>query len=140
LTAEAPTAITPAVLEFLSAPGRYVTLATINRDGAPHQVLVWYLLRDDSIVLNTRIGRRWPTNALRDPRVTLTVATPTGDYMTLAGVVEPIGDRESAQDDIAAMARRYQAPELAERNIATYRTHERMSFAFHPRRVHGDSE
>jgi PPOX class probable F420-dependent enzyme len=128
------------VRQFLSTPGRYATLATINRDGSPHQVVVWYMLLDDSVVLNSRVGRRWPTNVLRERRVSLTVAAPNGDYMTLAGELEPIDDPERGQDDIAEMARRYQTAEVAERNITRYRTEQRMSFTFRPTRVHGDTE
>ena len=134
------TALTPSVLSFLAGPGRYATIATVNRDGSPHQVLTWYLLRDDAVVLNSRVARRWSTNALRDPRVTVTVSTANGDYMTLAGTLEPTGDRQSAQDDIAAMARRYQPEDVAQRNIETYRVQERMSFVLRPHNVHGDTE
>jgi PPOX class probable F420-dependent enzyme len=128
------------VRQFLSTPGRYATLATINRDGSPHQVVVWYLLRDDVVVLNSRVGRRWPTNVLRERRVALTVAAPNGDYLTLAGELEPIEDPGRGQDDIAEMARRYQAPDIAARNISRYRTEQRMSFTFRPSKVHGDTE
>ena len=132
--------LSPSALEFLSAPGRYATLATVNGDGSPHQVIVWYLVRDDAIVLNSRVGRRWQANVLREPRVALTVATATGDYVTLAGEVERVDDPELGQTDIAAMAHRYQPADVAERNIARYRTEQRVTFLLKPSRTHQDTE
>ncbi|MET0772326.1 MAG: pyridoxamine 5'-phosphate oxidase family protein, partial [Candidatus Limnocylindrales bacterium] len=44
--------------EFLSAPGRYATLATIDPDGSPLQAVVWYELQDDgTILVNSLEGR-----------------------------------------------------------------------------------
>lgn len=132
-------ALSSVVREFLEPPRRYATLATVNRDGGPHQVVVWYLLREDHIVINSRVGRRWPTNALRDPRVSLTVAH-EGDYVTLDGELEPIGDAARGQADIAEMAHQYLEPAEAEANIRVFKTHRRLSFAFRPRSSHADTE
>ncbi|MFL5731628.1 MAG: PPOX class F420-dependent oxidoreductase [Chloroflexia bacterium] len=52
---------------------RFAVLATINPDGTPQQSAVWYELRDDSIVMNTRAGRVKERNLLRDPRVSFCV-------------------------------------------------------------------
>jgi PPOX class probable F420-dependent enzyme len=132
-------ALTPAVHEFLEPPRRYATLATVNRDGAPHQVVVWYLLRDDHLVINSRVGRRWPTNALRDPRVSLTI-TDRDEYITLNGELEPIHDPVRGQKDIAEMAHRYLDDEAAAANIRVFETHERVSFIFRPTSAHADTE
>jgi PPOX class probable F420-dependent enzyme len=130
----------PHVRRFLDAPGRFATLATIDRDGSPHQVVVWFLTTDEGLILNSREGRRWPANLKRDPRATLTVEAGY-DYVTLMGTAEVLGDAERGQADIAAMARRYETPEDAEDMIErTFRPQTRVSFLFRPRRtvVHGD--
>lgn len=119
---------------FLASP-RYATIATINADGSPHQAVVWYLLRDDHLVLNSKVGRRWPSNLLRDPRLSLTVEDGL-DYVSLAGTVEALTDQSQAQADIAEMARRYDPPDAAERAIAEFRRQQRISFHFHPQTTH----
>ena len=128
------------VRRFLEAPDRYATLATLNADGSPHQTVVWYLVEDDGLVINSREGRRWPTNLQRDARASMTVED-AYDYVTLRGQVEPRGGPELGQADIAAMARRYKEPEEAEQMIQrTFRAQRRVSFLLRPRSVtvHGE--
>ena len=123
------------VRRFLAAPRRYATIATLNADGAPHQAVVWYLLRGDDIVVNSRVGRRWPANLRRDPRVAFAVEEGE-DAVTINGQAEVLATGEHAQADIAEMAWRYDAPELAQREIARFRTEDRISFILQPRHVH----
>jgi PPOX class probable F420-dependent enzyme len=122
------------VSSFLASP-RYATIATLNPDGTPHQTVVWYLLRDDHLVLNSKVGRRWPTNLLRDPRLSLTVEDGL-DYVNLEGVAEPGDDQAQAQADIAEMAQRYDPPDAAARAIAEFRRQQRISFHFRPQTMH----
>lgn len=131
----------PNVRSFLDAsPARHATIATVNRDGSPHQIVVWYRFvaqaeEGDRILVNSRVGRRWPSNLRRDGRASL--ATYDGDdAVTIECVVEEAYEGERARDDIADLARRYYAPDAAERNIATFRTQERITFILRPTRVH----
>jgi len=129
----------PETQRFVAAERGYATIATINEDGSVHQTVIWYLLRDDGIVINSRAGRRWPTNLLRDPRLSFTVMVGS-DYVTLSGQAEPVDEGEGAQADIAEMARRYTDPPSAARYIAQFRTQRRVSFLFRPRAAHRGSE
>ena len=120
---------------------RFATIATTDPDGAPRQAVVWYTVDGDEIVFNSRTGRRWPTNLLRDRRVS--VAIPDGGdgyrWVGLTGTVRPVTDQTTAQADIAAMARRYHAadPAKAERLIRDrFSQQERISFRFRPDAVH----
>jgi PPOX class probable F420-dependent enzyme len=123
------------VREFLQAR-RYAVLATINPDGSPHTAVIWYLVDDDGIVINSAVGRRWPSNLLRDPRASIAVEGGL-DWVSLRGSVEPITDQAQAQADIAAMARKYDTPEDAERTIRNQFTRqERISFRLRPAAVH----
>lgn len=122
------------VRDFLAAP-RYATIATLNADGSVHQTVVWYLLRDDHLVLNSKVGRRWPTNLLRDARLSMTVEDGL-DYVTLEGLAEPGDDQAQAQADIAEMAQRYDPPDAAARAIAEFRRQQRISFHFRPQTMH----
>jgi PPOX class probable F420-dependent enzyme len=131
--------LTASVRSFLAAPGRHAVIATLNPDGQPWQSVIWYLLRGEDIVINSRLGRRWPANVLRDPRVNFAVEE-GDDAVTMTATAEVYAEGEPAQDYIAAMARLYYDAELAERSIARYRTEPRISFVVRPRRVyvHGD--
>ncbi len=59
-------------------------LATINPDGTPHLMPVWYLHDGQSLLLMTRPTARKVRNIRRDPRVTVCIDRPTPPY---AGVV-----------------------------------------------------
>ena len=122
------------VRDYLAAPGRFATLATIDPDGAPRQAVVWYGLDPAGLItVNSMDGRRWPANLRRDPRCSLVVPDGADGYafVALGGrVVETVDDQAVAQADIAAFARRYHAddPARAERVIARFRTQHRVSF------------
>jgi PPOX class probable F420-dependent enzyme len=130
---------TDAQRRFLETLGRHATLATIEPDGTPLQVVTWYLVRGDTLVIDSRVGRRWPTNLLRDPRVSILVEAGP-DYVAIRGTATPVRDQATAQADIAEMAHRYDDPAEVEAEIAGFRTQERISFIVHPESVlsHGD--
>jgi PPOX class probable F420-dependent enzyme len=140
VTIEAPAVFSADARNFLAAnPPRYATLATINRDGSPHQIVIWFLLRDDELVVNSRRGRRWPANLERDGRANLAVFE-AEDAVTISCSVERVYDGAAAQRDIAEMAWRYDTPEMAEREIRRFQTEDRVTFVLRPTKVsiHGD--
>ena len=109
-------ALPPRIPRFVAAP-RPRTLATTEADGSWRAAFIWYLLEDDELVVNSRVGRRWPTNLLRDPRVYVAVfdeADPMR-WVGLLATAEPVHDQPQAQADIAAMAHRYEDPDTAAR-------------------------
>ena len=108
-------------------------IATIDPDGAPRQAVIWYRMDGDDLIINSLVGRRWPTNLLRDPRISIAVIDRLDGerWVGIIGTVEPITDQPTAQADIAAMARHYHAdePDEAERLIADrFSRQERISF------------
>jgi len=121
---------------FLAEPDRFATVATLDPDGMPHLVVAWYLLDGDALVLNSKIGRRWPANLLRDPRVSLCIEDGYR-YVVVRGTVEPVREQGRAQGDIATMARRYHRddPAAAEEMVAMFAAQERISFLVRPERV-----
>jgi PPOX class probable F420-dependent enzyme len=137
-----PSILADRIRDFLAAPGRFATLATLDPDGAPRQAVVWYRLDPDGrITVNSRDGRRWPANLRRDPRCSLTVPDGADGYafVALVGrVAETIDDQAVAQADIAAFARRYHAddPAQAEAVIAGFRTQQRVTFRIEVVAVH----
>jgi PPOX class probable F420-dependent enzyme len=132
-------ALPPHIRDFIAAP-HFGSIATVDADGSPRQAIIWYLLDGDELVVNSRVGRRWPTNALREPRVYLAVfdeADPLR-WVGLLGTAEPVEDQPRAQADIAAMARRYHHDDLAtaERKIRDFERMERISFRIRVRAIH----
>ena len=122
--------------EMLERVGVFGTLATASADGSPFQAVIWYLVRGDMLVINSKVGRVWPTNLLRDARVSLVVGDGY-DWVGVRGRAEAITDQATAQADIAAMARRYHAddPATAERMVRAFEGQDRISFVIHVERV-----
>ena len=124
------------VRAFLDAP-RFATIGTIDPDGRPRQAVIWYLLDGDELVINSRVGRRWPSNLLRDGRISVAVIGENGlDWVGLTGVAEPVTDQAQAQADIATMARRYEDADAAATSIRAFEQQERISFRVRVASIH----
>ncbi|MEX1296704.1 MAG: pyridoxamine 5'-phosphate oxidase family protein [Candidatus Limnocylindrales bacterium] len=121
---------------MLERQGVFGTLATVAADGSPFQAVVWYLVRGDTVVVNSRLGRIWPTNLLRDSRGSLVVEDGY-EWVGVRGRATAVTDQATAQADIAEMARRYHAaePDEAERLVRGFERQERISFVIHVDRV-----
>lgn len=108
-------------LRAFLAGDHFATIATLDADGMPRQAVIWYTLDGDELVLNSAIGRRWPANLQRDPRISIAITDRHDGYrwVGMSGRVSVVDDPALAQADIAAMARRYHAddPAKAERLI-----------------------
>lgn len=143
MTTPASTAPPPALSErvraFLEAT-RFTTIGTIDPDGAPRQAVLWYRLDGDEIIVNSKVGRRWPSNLLRDQRISVAVHDQADGYrwVGLTGTVQIIEDQGTAQRDIAEMARRYHAddPYEAERLVRNFQTQQRITFSVRIGTVH----
>ena len=96
-------------------------------------------MRGDKLVVNSRRGRRWPSNLHRETRANLCVYE-AEDAVTLDCVLERESEGEEAQADIAEMAYRYDSAEVAQREITRFRTEQRVAFVLKPVKVsiHGD--
>ncbi len=138
-TATPAVAVPSEVLDFLRVPHRHAVVATLDPDGRARQVLVWYRLDGDTIVVNSLVGRRWPTNLIRDPRISLTVSDGHA-WVSVDGTTEAVDDQAAAQNDIATMARAYETPAEARLSIARFATQRRISFRVVPARSHIELE
>jgi PPOX class probable F420-dependent enzyme len=58
----------------------FAFLGTIMPDGSPHVTPVWIDREDDTLLVNTAMGRVKQKNVARDPRVSLSVADQTDMY------------------------------------------------------------
>ncbi|MEX2184589.1 MAG: TIGR03618 family F420-dependent PPOX class oxidoreductase [Chloroflexota bacterium] len=111
----------------------FAAIATLAEDGSPHQAVIWYTLDADDLIINSAVGRRWPADLRRDPRLSVAITDHRDGYRWIgfSGRAEVITDQPTAQADIAGMARRYHAdePEEAERLIRErFERQERISF------------
>ncbi|MBA2380691.1 MAG: PPOX class F420-dependent oxidoreductase [Chloroflexi bacterium] len=104
----APAAVSDAVRTFLAAP-RHAVLSTIAADGAPHQAPIWYDLDGDDLVINSRRGRHWPRNLVRDGRLSLAIvdADEPEHWVGIKGCAAFLRDGDAAIADIQSLARRY---------------------------------
>jgi PPOX class probable F420-dependent enzyme len=78
-------AMTADEAQALLAGNRKVQLATINPDGTPHLVTMFYALQGGQIAFWTYRASQKARNLARDPRVTCLVET-GDDYFELCGV------------------------------------------------------
>jgi len=84
------------VQAFLDA-GRDLQVASINADGTPHLVTMWYVRDGEDLAFWTYSKSQKVVNVQRDPRVTVLVAT--GDtYEELRGV--SVSGRAEIIDDL----------------------------------------
>ena len=71
---------------------RFAVLATVNA-GSPQQTVMWYEVRGDTIVMNTKRGRKKDRNLIRDPRASVCIEDGFR-YVTLEGTIEIIDDQQ----------------------------------------------
>lgn len=69
----------PAVRALLDGPNHAV-ISTLNEDGSVHSTVVWQEPLDGTLGINSAVGRRWPTNLQRDPRITVLVYAKDNPY------------------------------------------------------------
>lgn len=65
-----------------------VNVATVDPNGAPHVVPLWFVWRDDAVYVSTRRPSRTWSNAVADPRVSLAIDLGRS-WVELVGVVVP---------------------------------------------------
>jgi PPOX class probable F420-dependent enzyme len=129
----------PAVLSadgrrFLDAP-RYAVVATLNPDGSVLQAVVWYCVQGDAIVFNSRVGRTWPANLGRDPRVSFIVADGE-DYIEMRGEVTIDDDPVGGLRVISELAGRYEPERNPADRAAAFAGQHRVTFELRPTRIY----
>jgi PPOX class probable F420-dependent enzyme len=136
-------------IEKLLESSRKLQLATINRDGTPHVVSMFYGLKDGRIAFWTYRTSQKARNLARDPRLTCLVED-GDDYFELRGVqvtgaVTPIEDLPGVTEIGRLVAARMPSPvvgDLPPDEIATaveaYVAHaatKRVAYLIEPTRV-----
>lgn len=124
----------------LLAGSRKLQLATINRDGTPHLVTMFYALIDDRIAFWTYRSSQKARNLARDPRVSCLVETGE-DYFELRGV-QVTGTARCVADEAGVLgigrriaARLPDVPAGALEQYVTQAARKRTGFIVEPIRV-----
>src|ERR1700756_5156285 len=95
------------VKELLEQPN-YAVVSTLNRDGSIHDTIVWISAEGgDRVAINSAIGRLWPTNLERDPRVTVIVYEAHNPYNFVEIRGTATSSTEDADEHIDALAKKY---------------------------------
>jgi PPOX class probable F420-dependent enzyme len=96
----------PPVKQLLEQPN-YAVVSTLNRDGSIHNTIIWINVEGDRVAVNSAIGRLWPTNLQRDPRVTVVVYEAGNPYNFVEIRGTATGSTEGADEHIDALAKKY---------------------------------
>jgi PPOX class probable F420-dependent enzyme len=94
------------VQELLEQPNHAV-ISTFNQDGSVHNTVVWISAEDGTVAVNSAIGRKWPTNLERDPRVNVLVYEQGNPYNYVEIRGSASGTREGADEHINALTKKY---------------------------------
>ncbi len=94
------------VRELLAAPNHAI-VSTVNPDGSILSTVVWVDFVEGVLAVNSAVGRQWPTNLDRDPRITLLVIDRQDPYhfAEVRGLAK--GTDEGALEHIHALAHKY---------------------------------
>jgi len=86
-----------------------VSLATLMKDGSPHNVSTWVDIEDGTILVNTVVGSRKHKNISNDPRVALAIADHNNpfDMVSIRGKVKEQITGEEAEKHIDKLAKKY---------------------------------
>lgn len=139
MSRRAAIAMSPDEIGRFLAEERVLTLATLGRDGWPHLMPLWYVVRDGAPWATTYGRSQKVRNLERDPRCTLQVEA--GDaYDDLRGVMlraEVVLDRDPAvvEDVERAVFARYhgRAPDAGEEAVIVRQASKRVALTFRVR-------
>ncbi|MBI2755646.1 MAG: PPOX class F420-dependent oxidoreductase [Chloroflexi bacterium] len=120
---------------FLDEP-RMCVMATINRDGTPQLVVMWYEVVGGLVILNTTRGLVKERNLRRDPRMAVCVEDGMR-YITLSGRAEILEDRALQETEVNRMARRYRGPEQGANHWQGIAHQDRLSIHMPIERIQG---
>jgi nitroimidazol reductase NimA-like FMN-containing flavoprotein (pyridoxamine 5'-phosphate oxidase superfamily) len=104
---------------FLAEPGHLLRVATVDADGMPRNVPIWYIVVDGRVVFTPRVHSVFLGNMMRDPRVGLTIDEGALPYrkVTVQGTAELLyapGADVEWRETYRAIAQRYIPVEAAE--------------------------
>jgi nitroimidazol reductase NimA-like FMN-containing flavoprotein (pyridoxamine 5'-phosphate oxidase superfamily) len=108
---------------FLNEPGHLLRIGTIDEDGTPRVLPVWFLYREGSILLTPRGRSVLEANVNRDQRVGMSIDEDSAPYRKVilsgrARILYEAGRDAEWRDIYRAIATRYVPEDWADRYIA----------------------
>ena len=94
------------VQSLLAAPNHAV-LSSYNPDGTILSTVVWIDYVDGQLAVNSAVGRQWPTNLDRDPRVSIVVLDQQNPYHFAEIRGTASGSVDGAREHIDMLAHKY---------------------------------
>jgi PPOX class probable F420-dependent enzyme len=101
-----PTLSDPEIKQLLADPN-YAVVSTLQEDGSILSTIVWDSADDDALYVNSAVGRRWPTNLQRDPRVTVLVQEAGNPYHFVSIRGTATATTDGADEHIDALTKKY---------------------------------
>ena len=101
------TTITDSQVRDLLDNPNHAVVSTYNRDGTILSTLVWVDTENGDVAVNSALGRRWPTNLQRDPRITLLIQEADNPYNYVEIRGEAKGTTEGADEHINRLSKKF---------------------------------
>jgi len=112
-----------------------VRVTTIQPDGYPHTVPVWFMLENDDMILFTGRGSRKAKNALANPKGAIAFGgDPVGSPCYLVDGEFTVED-DPAHEVTARITHHYETPERAAAWLADWKDDDHVILRLKPRRV-----
>jgi PPOX class probable F420-dependent enzyme len=96
----------PEVRDLLEKPN-YAVVSTHNEDGSILDTVAWVDTENGSIAVNSAIGRRWPANLQRDPRVTLLIQEAGNPYNYVEIRGEAHATTDGAEEHVNRLTKKF---------------------------------
>lgn len=112
------------VRTFLEEPGHLLRLATVDADGWPRVVPLWFIHVDGRVLFTPRSQSAFLANLRREPRVGLSIDEDPHPYRKFtvqgtAALVHDLGDDDAWRDLYRRIARRYVPAQAADAYVDT---------------------
>jgi PPOX class probable F420-dependent enzyme len=118
----------PGVREVLDGPN-YAIVSTINPNGSIHNTVVWIDTDGETVAVNSGVGRLWPSNLERDPRIGILVYAGAFHFVEIRGTAA--GALDDADDHAERLAHKYTGKPFAGRRPGE----QRIKFTVTPEHV-----
>lgn len=96
----------PEVRDLLEKPN-YAVVSTYNQNGSILSTVIWADAENGNIAINSALGRTWPSNLQRDPRVTLLIQEAGNPYNFVEIRGEAQATADGADEHINRLAKKY---------------------------------
>jgi PPOX class probable F420-dependent enzyme len=108
------------IAAYLAEPGHDLIIATVNEEGQPHAVPVWYIMDAGDIVFSTGYGGIKGRNMQANPKVAACVSQPADPIMfvSVQGDVVEVTDVNEKRRLVGTIMRKYGDSDMPQGDMA----------------------